>query len=82
MENKMKVRDSSITYQFHKVEMDRIVDKIRDGIHAIKVDKMEVGKLLYDAKELLDHGEFKPWIIETFGNELPLLNSHSLQKSL
>ena len=48
-----------------------IEDKIRNNIHSIKKNIVEIGKLLFIAKEKLHHGLFKKWIEVRFGEELP-----------
>lgn len=79
-QNTMKVRDSSIHYQFAQRKMNRIENQIKDKLRLIKANFMEIGKLLCEAKEILEHGEFKPWIKETFGSELPYSTAYSYMK--
>lgn len=47
-----------------QVEIDqRLID--------FKVGIFSIGRLLANAKAILPHGQFKPWVQETWGRELP-----------
>jgi hypothetical protein len=43
-----------------------ILNKLRIRGMALKYQIYEIGRLLCDAKRVLSHGEFKPWIVEHF----------------
>jgi hypothetical protein len=52
-------------------KMERLEKGIRKNITTIKNKVYEIGKLLFEAKKTLPHGQFQRWIEETFGHELP-----------
>lgn len=43
---------------------------IENRLISVKINIYEMGKLLSDAKSILPHGAFQPWIEETFRNEM------------
>ena len=71
----------SLTVREHQAEIfltekqrKKLLDyqiKIEGCLDSIKVNVYEIGRYLSYAKNLLDHGQFKKWIKETFGLELP-----------
>lgn len=65
---------------WNKPRIVRIENKIRDQLHNIKTNIMQIGKLLSDAKKILSHGKYKPWIEEIFGDELPYSTAYCYKK--
>ncbi|MEX0681657.1 MAG: hypothetical protein WD097_09775 [Balneolales bacterium] len=65
-------------YDFYE-DMDRtdkkqlldIEGEIQTRLINIKKDSYHIGELLHNAKNILPHGSFKPWIKKTFDNDLP-----------
>jgi hypothetical protein len=54
-----------------KLAILHIQAQVEDKLISIKRNIYEIGKLLSEAKAILPHGQFKPWIQETFGRHLP-----------
>ncbi|MEZ2406939.1 DUF3102 domain-containing protein [Bosea sp. RCC_152_1] len=46
--------------------LNAIRDRIKAGIERIKVDRIKIGNDLIEAKSILKHGEFGPWLKENF----------------
>jgi len=63
------VFDSLSTH--NKERILKIEGSIRRNIHSIKRRTYDIGKLLFEAKKILPHGQFQLWIEQAFGGELP-----------
>jgi hypothetical protein len=54
-----------------------IVVDIETRLVNIKRDLFEIGKLLSNAKQILPHGMFQPWIEKTFARDLPYSTAYA-----
>ena len=54
-----------------KRKLLEIYTQIESRLINIKKDSFQIGKLLWEAKKVLPHGMFAPWIKKTFKDELP-----------
>ena len=55
----------------YKKRIQKIEISIRRYLVSMKCRIYDIGKLLFEAKKILPHGQFQPWIEQTFGGELP-----------
>ena len=65
----MSIFDSLM--QWNKWKLLEIEEAINKRLHCVKCDIFEIGRLLSEAKKVIGHGNFKKWIEETWGEELP-----------
>ena len=65
---------------WNKLRIVKIEKKIHNQLHNIKTNIMVIGELLSDAKKILSHGKYKPWIEEIFGDELPYSTASCYKK--
>ncbi len=59
----------------------RIETAIWKKLGGIKKNVYEIGRLLSEAKKIMTHGQYEPWIKDAFGDELPL-STASLYKQI
>jgi Protein of unknown function (DUF3102) len=59
-------------FERDKARILSITRSIEQNIRTIKKSVYDIGRLLSEAKKVLPHGQFQPWIKETFGRELPV----------
>jgi len=71
---KKKISIDEITedlYNTDKRKLLEIVTDVQTRLYNIKQDSYHIGKLLYEAKQILPHGMFIPWIKHYFKEDLP-----------
>jgi hypothetical protein len=54
-----------------KANLLRIQTEVQTRLINVKTDIYHIGKLLYEAKQILPHGKFTAWIRHFFENDLP-----------
>jgi len=62
-----------------QAEILGIEQEITEKLTNIKADAYAIGKLLTKAKEILPHGQYEPWVKQTFGKELGLSTAAHLK---
>ncbi len=66
-DSRQEIFDSSFKINQGKEDyLESIKKELRHRSRAFKFQIFEIGKLVYEAKKNLPHGEFKPWIEENF----------------
>lgn len=62
-------KDKSLKFSLSKDKqeyLDSIKEELEIRCNGLKMQIFEIGKLLFEAKEILPHGQFKPWINNNF----------------